>query len=263
MAEVFTGDLSQIRLLDILNLLIHEEKTGKITLRKGGVLGEIFVENGRIIHGAAESSYGEDAFYLMMTWMIGKFSYTPDVLPNSRTIDTPTEQLLSQGVQQVQEWDRIKGAIPSTDTAFRLSSRKDAEDIVLKPDEWNMLICLDGTKTVAEIARDLTMSEIETAKKLHWLLTANLIETVNRPHSSSKRVVGKAFFDIVQRELRWVMGPMAQVVIEDNIADMDEQISVFPRDRAAELVEGISNEISDDAKRIEFQRKMVDMLKKI
>jgi len=263
MAEVFTGDLSQIRLLDILNLLIHEGKTGKITLRKGGNLGEIFVENGRIIHGAAESSYGEDAVYLMMTWMIGKFSYTPDVLPDSRTIDTPTEQLLSQGVQQVQEWDRIKRAIPSTDTAFRLSSREDAEDIVLKTDEWNMLICLDGMKTVAEIARDLKMSEIETAKRLYRLLTANLIEIAERPHRSSKRIVGKAFFDIVQRELMWVMGPMAEVVIEDHVADMDEQISAFPRDRSAELVEGISNEISDDGKRIEFQKKMVDILKKI
>ena len=33
MAEVFTGDLSQIRLVDILNLLILEGKTGKVTLK--------------------------------------------------------------------------------------------------------------------------------------------------------------------------------------------------------------------------------------
>jgi hypothetical protein len=263
MAEVFAGDLSQIRLLDILNLLIHEGKTGRVTVKKGGTVGEIFVEQGRIIHGTAGSASGEDAVYLMMTWMIGKFSYTPDVLPDSRSVATPTEQLLSQGVQQVQEWDRIRKAIPSTETAFRLSSRHNTEDIVLKSEDWNTLICLDGVKTMAEIARELKISEIETAKKLYRLLSAKLIETAERPRQSPKRVIGRAFFDIVLKELVWVMGPMAQVVMEDHIADMGEEISAFPKERAAELVEGISHEISNEGKRIEFQKRMVEILRKI
>lgn len=263
MAEVFTGDLSQIRLLDILNLLVLEGKTGKVTLKKGGTLGEIFVENGRIIHGAAESSYGEEAVYLMMTWMIGKFSYTPDVLPESKTVNTPTEQILSEGVQRVQEWDRIRKAIPSADTVFRLSYRKEAGDIVLKAGEWNILIRINGVKTVGETAREIGMSELETAKKLYRLSAAGLIEVAETPVRSPKRIVGKTFFDIVRQELTWVMGPMAPVIIEDQVAEMDEKISSFPRDRAAELVEAVSMEISDEGKRVDFQKKMLEILKKI
>jgi len=236
MQEVFTGDLSQIRLLDILNLLIHERKTGKVTLRKGGTLGEIFVENGRIVHGAAESAYGEEAIYLMMTWMIGKFSYTPDVFPDSKTINSPTEQILSEGLQRVQEWDRIRKAIPSTDIAFRLSPRKGGDDIVLKAGEWNILTRINGTKTVGEISRELGTSEIETARKLNHLLAAELIEVSDRIVHPPKRTLGKTFFEIVQKELTRVMGPMAPVIIEDHVADMDEKIAAFPRDRAAELV---------------------------
>jgi hypothetical protein len=67
----------------------------------------------------------------MMTWMIGQFSYTPDALPESKTIETSTEQIISEGVQRVQEWDRIRKAIPSTDMAFRLSSRRSTDDIAL------------------------------------------------------------------------------------------------------------------------------------
>jgi len=263
MAEVFTGDLSQIRLLDILNLLVLEGKTGKVTLKKGSTLGEIFVENGKIIHGADESSYGEEAVYVMMTWMIGKFSYTPDVLPDSKTINTPTEQILSEGVQRIQEWDRIRKAIPSTDIAFRLLPQKHAEDIVLKAGEWNILIHLNGMKTVGEIARELGMSEIETAKRLYRLLAAELITVAETAVRSAKRIVGKTFFDIVQQELTWVMGPMAPLIIEDQVADMDEKISAFPRERAAELVEAISMEISDEGKRVDFQKKMLEILKKI
>lgn len=263
MTEVFTGDLSQIRLLDILNLLIVEEKTGKVTLKKGNTLGEIFVEHGRIIHGAAESSYGEEAIYLMMTWTIGKFSYTPDVLPDSQTVDTPTKQILADGVQRVQEWDRIRKAIPSADTVFRLSSRDGTDDIVLKAAQWNLLIRISGKKTVGEIARELGMSEIETAKKLYGLLAAELIEMAEAPVHFPRRTVGKTFFNTVQQELTLVMGPMAPVIIDDQVADMDERISAFPRDRAAELVEGISMEISDEGKRVDFQKKMLELLKKV
>ena len=44
---------------------------------------------------------------------------------------------------------------------------------------------------------------------------------------------------------------------------MDEKISAFPRERAAELVEAISMEISDEGKRVDFQKKMLEILKKI
>ncbi|MBW2058350.1 MAG: DUF4388 domain-containing protein [Deltaproteobacteria bacterium] len=263
MAEVFSGDLSQIRLLDILNLLIREGKTGKVSLRKGGALGEIFVENGKIVHGSAESSYGEEAIYLMMTWTIGKFSYTPDVLPDSRTVSRSTEQIISEGVERMEEWDRIRKAIPSSDAVFKLSSQKEKDEILLKAGEWNILIRIDGRKTVREIARELETSEIEAARRLYRLSASGLIEMVEAAVRSPKRIVGKGFFDILRQELTWVMGPMAPVIIEDQVADMDEKISAFPRSRAAELVEAVSMDISDEAKRIDFQKKMLEILKKI
>ncbi len=263
MVAVFTGDLSQIRLLDILNLLIHERKTGKVTLKKGTTVGEIFVEDGKIIHGGAEARNGEEAVYLMMTWMIGQFSYTPDALPESKTIETSTEQIISEGVQRVQEWDRIRKAIPSTDIAFRLSSRRSTDDIALKGDEWNVLVRLNGVRTVREVSQGLGMSEVETAKKLYRLLGAGLIEVAERPPQPARRTVGKSFFDKVQVELTQIMGPIAPVVIEDHVAEMDERISAFPRDRAAELIERISTEVSDETKRVDFQRSMLEILKGI
>ena len=58
------------------------------------------------------------------------------------------------------------------------------------------------------------------------------------------------------------MGPMAPVIIEDQVAEMEERISDFPQDRAAELVEGISMEISDEGKRVDFQKEMLEVLRK-
>jgi hypothetical protein len=107
------------------------------------------------------------------------------------------------------------------------------------------------------------MSEVETAKKLHRLLGAGLIEVAERPPQPARRTVGRAFFDKVQVELTQIMGPIAPVVIEDHVAEMDERISAFPRDRAAELIERISTEVSDETKRVDFQKSMLEILKGI
>jgi hypothetical protein len=261
MAEVFTGDLSQIRLVDILSLLMAERKTGKVTLTKGHTLAEIFVEGGEISHATAGSRSGEEAVYHMMAWTVGRFAYVPDEKPDSKTIDTPTKQILATSTQRVREWERIRRAIPSMDMVFRIAPRGDDDDMALKGSQWNVLRLLDGARTIREITRELGRGEMETLKTLHGLLQRGLIEADQTPKRPPKRTVGKSFFHAVEQELTLVMGPMAPVIIEDHIAAMDETMSEFPQDRAAELVESASLEISDKAKRVDFQRKMLETLK--
>ena len=81
MPDVFMGDLSQIKLVDILRLLLSEGKTGKLILSKGNDAGEIYVENGAVTHASSKANSGKEALFVMMTWMIGRFNFSPDSLP--------------------------------------------------------------------------------------------------------------------------------------------------------------------------------------
>lgn len=58
-----------------------------------------------------------------------------------------------------------------------------------------------------------------------------------------------------------VIGPIGPVIIEDEIKLMGETRDAFPQSKAAELVERISLEISNDGKRADFQKKMVSLLR--
>jgi len=51
------------------------------------------------------------------------------------------------------------------------------------------------------------------------------------------------------------------MIIEDEIRLMGEEKETFPQNKAAELVERISLEISDSAKRVNFQKQMVAVLR--
>jgi hypothetical protein len=71
MAEVVLGDLSQVRIFDILKPLLIEKKTGKVVFR-GKEEGEIYLELGNISHAKTTNSVGEYAFFTIMEWKAGK-----------------------------------------------------------------------------------------------------------------------------------------------------------------------------------------------
>jgi hypothetical protein len=52
--------------------------------------------------------------------------------------------------------------------------------VTLSPLEWNLVIGIDGHKTVEEVARSLNTSSFEAAKILYGLITSGLVEMRSR-----------------------------------------------------------------------------------
>ena len=263
MADVFMGDLSQIRLLHILKLLVSEGKTGKLILAKGNDSGEIYVENGDVTHASSGLNTGEKALFTMMTWIIDKFNFASGVLPEEKSIRTSTDQLLAEGSKRIKEWEHLREVIPSMDVVFKLAGHKGSDDINLKSAEWNILTQVDGMRSVGEISKALNVDEIGVAKILYGLHSAGLLGVVEKPKPPPEKMVGREFFKRVAEELAKALGPIASVIVDDQITEMGEQRDAFPRDKAAELIEGISSEITDEGKRIRFQRSMLEILRNI
>jgi hypothetical protein len=261
MPDVFMGDLSQIKLVDVLRLLFSEGKTGKLILTKGNDAGEIYVENGAVTHASSKANSGEEALFTMMTWMIGKFNFAPGALPEEKSIDTGTDQLLEEGEKRIKEWEHIREVIPSMNVVFRLAGHKGPNDINLKSAEWNILTQVDAMRSVGKISNALNLDELDVAKTLYELCSAGLVEVVEKLETPPEKMMGREFFKKVDGELAKALGPIASVIVDDQIAEMGEQRDAFPQNKAAELVEAVSSEIADEGKRIRFQRSMLEVLR--
>ncbi len=261
MPDVFMGDLSQIKLVDILRLLLSEGKTGKLILTKGNDAGEIYVEDGAVTHASSKANSGKEALFTMMTWMIGKFTFSPDALPKEKSIETGTDQLLEEGEKRIKEWEHIREVIPSMDVVFRLAGHKGSDDINLRSAEWNILTQVNAMRSAGEISVALDLDEFDVAKTLYELYSAGLLEVVEKPKPPPEKMMGREFFKKVDGELAKVLGPIASVIVDDQIAEMGEQRDAFPQNKAAELVEAVSSEIADEGKRIRFQRSMLEVLR--
>src|SRR5574341_2076027 len=145
---------------------------------------------------------------------------------------------------------------------FKLFGGNLAGEIHLKPEAWRLLVQFDGVRTVAEIAQSIGMDAAAAASIAESLRKAGVLEVAAGSLVPTRATVNGTFFEHVTRELTLVMGPLAKVIIEDEVNALGETRENFPRDRVAELVERVSDEIRDEQKRVNFQRVMLEAIRK-
>lgn len=261
MAEVLRGNLAQLSLLDILRMLSSGSRTGRLDVRQGAKTGEVYLQRGIIVHAVTGTQMGEKGVYTLMGWLEGEFSFTPDVEAPERSIETTTEQLLLEASRQAEQWEDIKDVISSTEAVFNINPSGSTSTVSLKPIEWQVLAQVNGEKSVVEIAEILSLNEFEVARIVFSLTTAGLLHEVTGAKRTFKEIVDESFFQQLTENFTEVMGPIGPVIIEDEIKLMGEVRDAFPQAKAAELVERVSLEIADSTKRMDFQKKMVQVLK--
>jgi len=259
MREIFLGDLSNLKLFDILKTLLVEKKTGVLVI-KGKEGGEVYLEAGNIVHAKTGHSSGEEAFLAIMGWRMGKSTFKPDVVSKEKTISGPAEQLLLKWSYRKQEWGKIREIIPSPNAIFRLSLQQNPGEMNIRADQWNVLALANGVKTVSEIAEAMGWDEFKTSKMVCQLIETGLLERGEEQRPVRKKKVGENFFPTIEHELKKVMGPVASFIIEDKLAEFGETKDFFPHDQAALFVELLSEEITIDPKKKEFVKAMLEIL---
>lgn len=259
MAELFLGDLSQIKLFDILKPLLMGKKTGKLSF-KGIDHGEIYLEFGDIVHAKTPDSSGELSFFKIMEWNLGKVTFESEEVPPERTIPIPSEQLLLNWSSKKIEWEKIKELISSNRDVFRLSLQKNGEDKTISADQWNVLALSNGVRTISEIGKTLGWDEFKTVKIIYQLLQAGLLERAEPQKLLRKKTVGESFFQTVENELKKIVGPVAPFIIEDKLIEFGETKESFPKDLCLSFIESLGDEIPHDLKKKEFIKVMMGIL---
>ncbi|MEW6374378.1 MAG: DUF4388 domain-containing protein [Thermodesulfobacteriota bacterium] len=259
MPDIFLGDLSQLKIFDILKPLLTGKKTGVLSI-KGKENGEIFLDVGNIVHAKTSLSFGEYAFFTIMSWKSGRITFEPDIPPNEKSISLSTEQLLLNWSSRRQEWEKIREVLPSPNCTFRLSLQQNPEDKNISADQWNVLALSNGIRTISEIRKTLNWDEFKTLRVIYQLVHAGLLEKTEDQRPLKKRLAGENFFTIVDNELKKVIGPVAPFIIDDKLVEFGETRDSLPQDQTLSFVEALSEEIPNNPKRREFVKVVMELL---
>lgn len=146
---------------------------------------------------------------------------------------------------------------------YRLSSSAPPGEVNLKPEAWRVLAQVNGVRSLAEIAQAIGLDESGVSRIAVTLYEAGVLEVAAGAVAPPRATIDGAFFDEVAHELARAMGPLAEVVLDNEIDRLGENRTLFPRDRIADLVEGVSEAIPNEAKRVNFQRVMLEAIRKL
>jgi CheY-like chemotaxis protein len=102
-AKGVSGSLREMGLPDIVQVLHHGRKTGKLNIRSGGEMGEIHFQDGDVVHALFNKLRGTQAFYAMLKLRDGDFGLDPTFVPTVRVIEESSEMLLLEGMRRLDE----------------------------------------------------------------------------------------------------------------------------------------------------------------
>jgi response regulator RpfG family c-di-GMP phosphodiesterase len=102
-AKGVSGSLTEMGLPDLVQVLFHGRKTGKLTIKSNGNSGEIHFLEGAVANAMLGSLTGANAFYAMVRFQEGEFSLDPSFTPPARVVTESAEALLLEGMRRMDE----------------------------------------------------------------------------------------------------------------------------------------------------------------
>ncbi len=172
----FQGSLKELPLPDIIQLVSVSGKTGAFVLKSGHQEGQIFLQDGEIVHAMASGVEGEEAVYELAIWQDGQFVFQAGVESETRTVKKSNTNLLMEAARRIDEWKILSKRVPSTQLVPVFTTQGSRTSVSFTPNEWSVICKIDERRTIDDLASVLGISPFEVSKLLFGLLTAGLVE---------------------------------------------------------------------------------------
>jgi CheY-like chemotaxis protein len=108
-----SGNLSQIFIPDLWQMLSMNRKSGILQVEGVGVTGSIYIERGEIVSAATQNIVGEKALFRMIPLREGKFRFLPGKVGVRRSIYTPSQHAILEGLRHYDEMRRLGDELPA------------------------------------------------------------------------------------------------------------------------------------------------------
>src|SRR5215208_3075532 len=115
------GNLAQIPIVDLLQILAVNRKTGRLTVEREGERAEIALTEGRVVDAHMGAAFGEKALWRLLTRREGQFAFVPGAAPGPERIERKVEELVLEGLRQADEIARLLPTLPAAGDAIELA----------------------------------------------------------------------------------------------------------------------------------------------
>lgn len=140
---------------------------------------------------------------------------------------------------------------------YQRKVRDDLGDFSLDGKTLLILMELDGKATLGALAGKTGLRMGAIRELIASLLKLGLVEKVEKEIIP----VDNDFLRNLLDELALALGPIASVLIEDEVQDLGHEVNNFPSYLVAELVDRLAGEIRREEKKAIFIKNMVNLIR--
>jgi len=186
--KAFEGKLSEISLPDLMQVFAINRKTGVLKVKGENVDGSIYLRNGEIIHSQIGKIFGEKAVFRLLGVSDASFIFQPDVLSEQISIRSTLDNILMEGMRQLDESKKIIAESFREDVLFVVVESRRRELSGLHPIAEDVISELKNPRPLNDLLDALPFSDLEILTTLKSLISSGVVETIRPEQVDDNRL---------------------------------------------------------------------------
>jgi len=182
------GDLEQVPLVDMVQLLAMNRRTGALTVISHDGPGEVRLVDGQVVDATYRRLVGERALYRLLSARRGRFAFAAGDAPVKRRIQASTNMLLMEAMRQVDEQNERRARLAPHGEVFVLTDQATKLGIFEAPESRRLptsapvrnrlLDYLHMPRSLDEVLDEIDAPDLEILDMLMELRKTGLIQTI-------------------------------------------------------------------------------------
>ena len=172
----FSGSISDMAVVDLLQTFEVSRKSGVVHLRSGTQEAHIYFREGKVVDADLGRLRGEEAIYRALIWNEAQFEVEFCAVKNDDVMNTSTQGILMEGMRRVDEWGRLLEQLPPLATIFEIDHQQLLERLNEIPDELNGILRLfDGKRNLMQVVDESPFEDLSTLSTVTKLFFEGLL----------------------------------------------------------------------------------------
>ena len=186
------GAIAQLSLVDLLQVLGQSRKSGELHVAGPRGTALVSLTDGLVTSAQAEHTRGLKAFFRLLSWRDGSFSFIPGSQADHgpRDVDKPIEELLLEGLRQSDELVSVRSQLPDAVSRLELSESTASTLADQPPVALEIIELARAGATVGEVLERSRATDFLAAHTLLGLLQRHIL--LPAPGDLSARPVPQA-----------------------------------------------------------------------
>jgi CheY-like chemotaxis protein len=171
------GDLSQVPLIDLLQVLSMNRRTGVLSVATAIGAGEVRIEDGEVLDAVYRRLEGEKALYRLLGERDGSFAFIPGGTGALRRVTVGTPRLVMEAMRQFDEVVRLRRELAlGGDALIATEPVHDNAPAVQRA----VMTLLQVPKSVDEVLDEVQANDIEVLEAMQQMLRRGVLRRIPR-----------------------------------------------------------------------------------